>query len=101
MPHIVLISFREWLHSYIRMAFIITFSNKDKVLISFREWLHSYFIEPPSGALMDYQLFSSLSESGFIPTTWSQAVEDSLEEKFSSLSESGFIPTMASSIAWG
>jgi len=46
---------------------ILWFQSRYRVLISFREWLHSYkqkiysmFLEP--------RLFSSLSESGFIPT---------------------------------
>jgi len=39
----VLISFREWLHSYKEMDIM---DHKDllDVLISFREWLHSYIL---------------------------------------------------------
>ena len=37
--------------------------------------------------------FSSLSESGFIPTKLIEVLEDEYGIKFSSLSESGFIPT--------
>ena len=37
--------------------------------------------------------FSSLSESGFIPTGISMDKKDLVKEMFSSLSESGFIPT--------
>ena len=39
------------------------------VLISFREWLHSYLgfrLKPESSVI---EVFSSLSESGFIPTS--------------------------------
>ncbi len=44
-------------------------SLKDRtVLISFREWLHSYNIESQIARLGLYVEFSSLSESGFIPT---------------------------------
>jgi len=42
----------------------------------------------------DYKLFSSLSESGFIPTELVNLRNDAEEKaEFSSLSESGFIPT--------
>ena len=37
------------------------------VLISFREWLHSYY-EKFSVPVISWSKFSSLSESGFIPT---------------------------------
>jgi len=37
---IVLISFREWLHSYFDRLGLLW--NQSVVLISFREWLHSY-----------------------------------------------------------
>jgi len=37
----VLISFREWLHSY-AIKFLDSLSDAELVLISFREWLHSY-----------------------------------------------------------
>jgi len=40
---VVLISFREWLHSYLWQANGNT-SKLRSVLISFREWLHSYMI---------------------------------------------------------
>jgi len=39
-------------------------------------------------------LFSSLSESGFIPTHTGQKRVKKISERFSSLSESGFIPTV-------
>jgi len=39
-----------------------------QVLISFREWLHSYLPEVLSYVARDSRRFSSLSESGFIPT---------------------------------
>jgi len=113
----VLISFREWLHSYLYFSqetreflwefsslsesgFIPTwwihiywFRTNSEVLISFREWLHSYtrnkarlpaatghcshlfqrvasFLQSFLWLLKerDLTLFSSLSESGFIPT---------------------------------
>jgi len=113
----VLISFREWLHSYCssqmipspfcgdcshlfqRVAsfllndrnlnyaakrmfsslsesgFIPTRVSRDPklevieiVLISFREWLHSYFKQKIYSMFLEPRLFSSLSESGFIPT---------------------------------
>ena len=139
----VLISFREWLHSYRDHGEV--FCNKtDPVLISFREWLHSYGIkvtalgghplysshlfqrvasflpkaflwcldETQLGShlfqrvasfLLNYAAkriadcideFSSLSESGFIPTFLFQFLMVFKQSaKFSSLSESGFIPT--------
>jgi len=37
----VLISFREWLHSYLN-AVVKAIATAAVVLISFREWLHSY-----------------------------------------------------------
>jgi len=93
--------------------------NAQTVLISFREWLHSYSSWISSKLLVWSMGFSSLSESGFIPTVsikiyregliwWSshlfQRVASFLpvridspftfgEGEFSSLSESGFIPT--------
>jgi len=41
-----------------------------RVLISFREWLHSYQIKiaPLNMGAVEKEEFSSLSESGFIPT---------------------------------
>jgi len=42
---------------------------------------------------MPAYLFSSLSESGFIPTKKVNDVANKAVVKFSSLSESGFIPT--------
>jgi len=44
----VLISFREWLHSYLFMA-TATSEQQVKVLISFREWLHSYLSSDKPG----------------------------------------------------
>ena len=62
----VLISFREWLHSYPNSDILGKLLDL-LVLISFREWLHSYeflwCLDEPQ-----LVLFSSLSESGFIPT---------------------------------
>jgi len=46
-----------------------------------------------SSSEKERQEFSSLSESGFIPTVWDKTVRSTLEKEFSSLSESGFIPT--------
>ncbi len=165
----VLISFREWLHSYFQQlvdeletkyhcshlfqrvaSFLLNRPTMKsnvtcKVLISFREWLHSYFkikkglnMRPFScshlfqrvASFLHYhgrrhyyrrrRRFSSLSESGFIPTElglekthYNDAIgshlfqrvasflHDNVEltgitkiDEFSSLSESGFIPTL-------
>jgi len=64
------------------------------VLISFREWLHSYkswdFFYVNDRRIA----FSSLSESGFIPTIKEVSVSLMRLGLFSSLSESGFIPTV-------
>jgi len=38
----VLISFREWLHSY-QNELETKYGIRVRVLISFREWLHSYY----------------------------------------------------------
>ena len=92
-PFGVLISFREWLHSYWTVCpaavekgkkkfsslsesgFIPTMADGPSnlsipvvVLISFREWLHSYCIFNPDVTCYRLSRFSSLSESGFIPT---------------------------------
>ena len=45
----VLISFREWLHSY-EFESVLEELVRDEVLISFREWLHSYKL--PAGMSM-------------------------------------------------
>jgi len=42
------------------------------VLISFREWLHSYRSMINKAASKVAEVFSSLSESGFIPTLFAQ-----------------------------
>ena len=88
----VLISFREWLHSYSLKRLGMFFDQETSshlfqrvasflhdtelclilkfcgfVLISFREWLHSY-LKDSHNVRQDEQRFSSLSESGFIPT---------------------------------
>gem|GEM_PF-4309849 len=44
---LVLISFREWLHSY-KVLLLLNAQQKKWVLISFREWLHSYRMEEES-----------------------------------------------------
>ena len=63
-----------------------------EVLISFREWLHSY--RNVTGIVRAITIqFSSLSESGFIPTDGAQSRILAGVLQFSSLSESGFIPT--------
>jgi len=89
----VLISFREWLHSYPEI------NNHARlhggfVLISFREWLHSY-LGVLALAFIFYYICSHLFQrvASFLqkqlrsnsrgPGVW-----------FSSLSESGFIPTV-------
>ena len=53
---IVLISFREWLHSYIKDKEMLE-RFKAGVLISFREWLHSY----PDGAATIREQFRNSS----------------------------------------
>ena len=88
------------------------------VLISFREWLHSYYFIDHSSYPGLLWKFSSLSESGFIPTNmlfahvvvvgalvlisfreWLHSysnnggLQAAINAWFSSLSESGFIPT--------
>ena len=64
------------------------------VLISFREWLHSYLAEIFAPRVVDVTTeFSSLSESGFIPTRCKILTTSGRMDVFSSLSESGFIPT--------
>ena len=93
--NVVLISFREWLHSYKsyfsnwlmnwkqsshlfqRVASFLQVLriqgwcwNGTSVLISFREWLHSYKFYGFKVDVGMAPVFSSLSESGFIPTTW-------------------------------
>ena len=89
---VVLISFREWLHSYI---LILKFCGKLNrfVLISFREWLHSYGNThygghpcPPGGSHLFQRVASFLLNA-------EQATMISINIRFSSLSESGFIPT--------
>ena len=88
----VLISFREWLHSYKTLNAHDGITTFLPVLISFREWLHSYCKSFTERASNNLPLFSSLSESGFIPTEVSSRNVSAIA-KFSSLSESGFIPT--------
>ena len=88
---VVLISFREWLHSY--MAFIITFSNKDKLCSHLFQRVASFLHIVSTLVLSALGGFSSLSESGFIPTLLNLSMVFSIGWGFSSLSESGFIPT--------
>ena len=68
-------------------------SNEFLVLISFREWLHSYTLFEYDTSEITVPAFSSLSESGFIPTMIDIYLEPDGGMLFSSLSESGFIPT--------
>jgi len=63
------------------------------VLISFREWLHSYTRIYATRTMSYGTRFSSLSESGFIPTSFFSSPLTWGLHLFSSLSESGFIPT--------
>jgi len=119
----VLISFREWLHSYKETRKEASEEMKN-VLISFREWLHSYKEQYDAPWPECWFRFSSLSESGFIPTREEreeisnqgsrrshlfQRVASFLHKEtldsfvaglkeFSSLSESGFIPTYESPV---
>ena len=65
----------------------------NSVLISFREWLHSYETENIRFTVTSVREFSSLSESGFIPTYGFRVETGNVPVTFSSLSESGFIPT--------
>ncbi len=88
----VLISFREWLHSYdrgfpCRIFNGIECSHLFQRVASFlhQEELHRY--------CSCNRGFSSLSESGFIPTLRPESGVIEVTRKFSSLSESGFIPT--------
>ena len=114
----VLISFREWLHSYHEILKLIHGVFDRLVLISFREWLHSY--TPPSrvsrlGGATRSHLFQRVAS--FLQVTRPfffifpvvsshlfQRVASFLQhgtkrsrmpwnKRFSSLSESGFIPT--------
>ena len=71
-----------------------------KVLISFREWLHSYQGVFDRLGLTWNQVFSSLSESGFIPTLVKEVSVSLTRLGFSSLSESGFIPTCCGTKHW-
>ena len=67
--------------------------NALTVLISFREWLHSYSMKKFLEYTKTFAMFSSLSESGFIPTKDKETLDAFKKALFSSLSESGFIPT--------
>jgi len=115
--HQVLISFREWLHSYPKYFGIIvrfgifrshlfqrvasflpvdTGKNKETGKALFSSLSESGFI--PTEGTAEFRehfrnKFSSLSESGFIPTSGTTTVREHFSNKFSSLSESGFIPT--------
>jgi len=89
---IVLISFREWLHSYKDLLKLLR-EELENVLISFREWLHSYPVIIVNAANVGYvgsHLFQRVASFllGFrVDTGYSPVI------MFSSLSESGFIPT--------
>ena len=114
---IVLISFREWLHSYIKLLLVAgLFSSRfsslsesgfiptalwsdviiptaREVLISFREWLHSYPVTVVTdsnykqvGSHLFQRVASFLLQRRGRPTQCGNC-------RFSSLSESGFIPT--------
>ena len=88
----VLISFREWLHSY--PVIIVNAANVGYVvLISFREWLHSYKHRKHTGNYSQWDsshLFQRVAS--FLLIAGVQA-SDFAWAPFSSLSESGFIPT--------
>jgi len=115
----VLISFREWLHSYVAIyrrrsiqllrrfsslsesGFIPTSSfrhcayyiKKELVLISFREWLHSYILSLVNvfqPRIVGSHLFQRVAS--FLHWVY-VTVEGEFLAMFSSLSESGFIPT--------
>ena len=64
-----------------------------KVLISFREWLHSYGFRIDTGrypVTVGSHLFQRVAS--FLPSG-TTTVREHFKNKFSSLSESGFIPT--------
>ena len=113
----VLISFREWLHSYPprKGAFIFYLQSSSHLFQRVASFLHA---RSRARGWVGHLRFSSLSESGFIPTgisvrwtNWgfrlvlisfrewlhSYQTKDLFDvfraEVFSSLSESGFIPT--------
>jgi len=89
---VVLISFREWLHSYCRGG-AVPHNVGRIVLISFREWLHSYTRQVKS--LVDLDVLGShlfQRVASFLLKAQIGAYDLSVY-KFSSLSESGFIPT--------
>ncbi len=92
-PGAVLISFREWLHSY-QISRLGLYFSKEAVLISFREWLHSYlrvrefvYILGTSSSHLFQRVASFLLNQSW--RAWKRQ-----STRFSSLSESGFIPTM-------
>jgi len=88
----VLISFREWLHSYTRWQRKLP-RKPVRVLISFREWLHSYTSKNVN-AIVRYIASSHLFQrvASFL-LLWDLEVSELVLVLFSSLSESGFIPT--------
>ena len=116
----VLISFREWLHSYATSALCIvcnqtqsshlfqrvaSFLHKNQimslihgvfdVLISFREWLHSYVImESEIGDTLEHCSHLFQRVASFL-LGFRLRPETGVIELFSSLSESGFIPTFS------
>ena len=114
----VLISFREWLHSYYEVLKLLQgcferCSHLFQRVASFLQNIYwkgrsrdlgcSHLFQRVASFLQVLKLlqgcferlgFSSLSESGFIPTCWTARKRSgSQKSKFSSLSESGFIPT--------
>ena len=75
----VLISFREWLHSYVIMESEIgdTLEHCSHLFQRVASFLLGFRLRPETGVI---ELFSSLSESGFIPTfsnwlmNWKQSI---------------------------
>jgi len=73
LQNVVLISFREWLHSYSRRFIGFRVRPESSVLISFREWLHSYpegiyrFREMFSNSSHLFQRVASFLHVGFVP----------------------------------
>ena len=115
----VLISFREWLHSYSKISntppqggfycshlfqrvasflpwglLFLLFYLTISVLISFREWLHSYRETRLRAISTCIKFCSHLFQrvASFLRTS-RKANKKVTPKQFSSLSESGFIPT--------
>jgi len=89
----VLISFREWLHSYPHGSSIDDLCMVDSSHLFQRVASFLHGSQRTAEEVVPLQ-FSSLSESGFIPTLIHGVFDRLGIVWFSSLSESGFIPTI-------